>query len=225
MTNTTKSKDSGIIPPEPITEFEVSEYGTLRMSGFADAETRAQFYDYIADWWDESPSDLAAAMDECEPLAWEVQSIYSNFRDQLQAEIEEAEDKQEPDSKKIDALKARLAAMPEEPEDGAKDWLLKVDNGYFKSNIVERIRNWYAEPPNWGWEDDYLPVKATGQGAAFEYFQDMDQESLDLLGVEVIEGDVPGSSYFAAELHCDIEEANAAAEAAGLPERFVAQKG
>ena len=31
-------------PAEPITEFEVTEGGTLRMADYAEAETRAEFY-------------------------------------------------------------------------------------------------------------------------------------------------------------------------------------
>jgi hypothetical protein len=40
----------------------------------------------------------------------------------------------------------------------------------------------------------------------------------------VIDGEHPGSTYYAAELRVDIEEANRAAEAAGMPVRFVAAK-
>ena len=32
------------VPAEPITEFEVTEGGTLRMADFVEAETRAEFY-------------------------------------------------------------------------------------------------------------------------------------------------------------------------------------
>ena len=40
------------------------------------------------------------------------------------------------------------------------------------------------------------------------------------LGVEIVEGEHPGSSYFAAELRNDIDDANATAEQLGLPFRF-----
>jgi hypothetical protein len=44
---------------------------------------------------------------------------------------------------------------------------------------------------------------------------------LDALGVVIIEGEHPGSTYYAAELVRDIDDANRAAKAAGLPVRFV----
>ena len=38
------------VPAEPITEFEVTEGGTLRMADYAEAETRAEFYEDVAPW-------------------------------------------------------------------------------------------------------------------------------------------------------------------------------
>jgi hypothetical protein len=44
---------------------------------------------------------------------------------------------------------------------------------------------------------------------------------MDALGVVIIEGEHPGSSYFAAELRIPVEEANAIAEENGWTIRFV----
>jgi hypothetical protein len=55
-----------------------------------------------------------------------------------------------------------------------------------------------------------------------EYFQSMDVGQRKSLGVRVVEGEHPGSTYYAAELHGDIDEANRTAEEAGIPVRFVA---
>jgi hypothetical protein len=52
------------------------------------------------------------------------------------------------------------------------------------------------------------------------FFQDMDGKMLDALGVAIVEGDHPGSTYFAAELRGKMEYANAVAEREGLPFRF-----
>ena len=51
-------------PAEPIAVFEVSDGGTLRMANYAEAETRAEFYEYVAGFWSGSPKDLA---DRCPP--------------------------------------------------------------------------------------------------------------------------------------------------------------
>ena len=57
-----------------------------------------------------------------------------------------------------------------------------------------------------------------------DYFRDMDEESLEQIGVVIVEGDRPGSTYYAAELRGDIREANKAAKRAGLNVRFVVMK-
>ena len=56
--------------------------------------------------------------------------------------------------------------------------------------------------------------------SAYRFFSAMDYADLRTLGVKVIEGECPGSSYFEAELRIPIDEANARAEAAGIPVRF-----
>jgi hypothetical protein len=48
----------------------------------------------------------------------------------------------------------------------------------------------------------------------------MDGQMLDALGVVIVEGDHPGSTYFAAELRGAMKVANAVAEKEGLPFRF-----
>ena len=87
---------------------------------------------------------------------------------------------------------------------------------------MPEIGKCFGEQPGWAFEDDYLPESGTAQGAAMEYFRDMARDELRTLGVKVIEGEFPGSTYYAAEMGGGIDEANHAAEAAGIPARFVA---
>jgi hypothetical protein len=208
----------------PITEFEVAEGGTLRMANYAEAETRAGFYDDVASCWSRSPKDLAEAMDECQPLAWAVHSIYSDFRDEISAELRDAEAAGIGSKRKLAALKARLDTLPEEPEEGAAGWLLGMTRKQFKDRVVPEIEKWFAEPPDWAFEDDHLPESGTAQGAALAFFRDMTADDLETLGVDLVEGEHPGSTYYAAELRGDIDEANRAAEAAGIPARFLRAK-
>ena len=227
MTENQKKAPKPLEPAEPITVFEVSDGGTLRMANYAEAKTRAEFYEYVAGFWSGSPKDLAEAMDECQPLAWAVHSIYSDFRYELEADLQDAQDAQDAGSghkRKLANLKARLDALPEEPEEGAADWLLSLTSKEFEGRVVPEIEKWFGEPPDWGFEDDFLRESGTAQGAALEFFRDMAGDDLETLGVEVIEGEHPGSTYYAAELRGDIDEANRAAEAAGIPVRFVPAK-
>mgnify|MGYP000352546035 FL=1 len=63
-----------------------------------------------------------------------------------------------------------------------------------------------------------------GQAAARAYFEDLPCAILKALGVRIIDGDVPGSTYRAAELLKGIDEANEIAELLELDFRFEAAK-
>lgn len=206
---------------EPITDFEVTASGTLRIANFPEAEIRAEFYEDVADRWDGAPENLAEAMDECRPLAWAVDSIYADVRDQIVADIAAAQNDAQQDKHRIAAMIARLEQLPEEPDEGARAWLLGLTEFEFETLVVPPVREWFSERPDWRFEDDYLPHTETAQGAALEFFRSMDARSVELLGVDIVEGDHPGSTYYAAELRGDIEDANRAAELAGLRIRFV----
>jgi len=203
-----------------ITEFEVDSSGTLAVADFWEPKTRSDFYESVSDSWAESPAHLADAMEECEPLAWAVHSIYTELRDEIQADLDGIVRSSGVYKKRALALKARIKKIPEEPEDNAEDWLLTLTSSEFEARVVPDIEKWFDSPPNWNWEDDHLPMNGTAQGAALEFFQSMDGATLDILGVEIVEGEHPGSSYYAAELTGDFDRANEAAVEAGIPVRF-----
>jgi hypothetical protein len=225
MSKTPKKHGAPPVITEPMTEFEVDSGGTLRMAGYQGAETRAEIYEDVADDWSASPQALADAMDRCQPLAWAVHSIYTDLRDELSADVLEAQEAGSRQKKRLAALQARLRAMPEEPEDGVEAWLLALTTREFEDWVTPEIEKWFNAAPDWSFEDDYLPQTGTAQGAAMEFFQSMDVDQLKTLGVRVVEGEHPGSSYYAAELRVGIDKANLAAQQAGIAVRFIAAKG
>ena len=117
----------------------------------------------------------------CQPLAWEIHSLYSEFREALEADLREAQNRGA-EQRKVARLKARLASLPEEPEDGVTRWLKTVGTQFFKSVIIKRINQWFDEPPDWAFEDDYIPLRNRPHGLALRYFEDLDEKSLKLLG-------------------------------------------
>lgn len=221
MSKTPKKQDAPPSVTEDVTEFEVDSGGTLSMLGHYQPETRAEFYEEVADYWSGSPQELADAMDECQPLAWAVHSIYSDFRDELSSDLQEAQKAGAGHKKRRAALQARLSTMPEEPEDGVEAWLLPMTSREFEEWVSPEIEKWFESPPDWAFEDDYLPESGTAQGAALAFFRAMEGDSLDLLGVQIVEGDRPGSSYFAAELVQEINITNSVAIEHHIPVRFV----
>lgn len=165
-----------------ITEFEVDSSGTLTVADFWEPKTRSDFYESVSDSWSESPAHLADAMEECQPLAWAVHSIYTELRDEIQADLDGITRDWGVYKKRALALQARIEAMPEEPHDNAEDWLLTLTSSEFEAQVVPEIEKWFDSPPNWGWEDDHLPKNGTAQGAALQFFQSMDGATLDILG-------------------------------------------
>jgi hypothetical protein len=214
------SKPKGAKAQQLITEFDVNSSGSISLSNFPEFETRSDFYDSISGSWHQSPVDLAEAMDECPPLAWAVHSIYSEIREEIQSSLDAISKQSGVLAKRTNALKARLKGMPEEPEQGVESWLLSLTNSEFEDLVVPEIEKWFNSPPNWNWEDDYLPKNSTSQGAALEFFQRMDEDDLDAIGVVIVEGEHPGSTYYAAELEVELDIANKAAAQAGIPVRF-----
>lgn len=214
------SKPKGAKAQQLITEFDVNSSGSISLSNFPEFETRSDFYDSISGSWHQSPVDLAEAMDECPPLAWAVHSIYSEIREEIQSSLDAISKQSGVLAKRTNALKARLKGMPEEPEQGVESWLLSLTNSEFEDLVVPEIEKWFNSPPNWNWEDDYLPKNSTSQGAALEFFQRMDEDDLDAIGVVIVEGEHPGSTYYAAELEVELDIANKAAAEAGIPVRF-----
>ena len=215
------SKSKGAKAKEPIIDFDVNSSGTLSLSNFTELESRSEFYDSVSGSWSQSPADLAEAMDECPPLAWAVHSIYSEIREEIQFDFDAIAGKSGVWVKRSNALKVRLNAMPEEPEEGAESWLLTLTNSEFEEHVVPEIEKWFNSLPNWNWEDDYLPMNSTSQGAALEFFQAMDGEDLDVIGVVIVLGEHPGSTYYAAELEVELDVANKAAIKVGIPVRFI----
>ena len=207
-------------PSHPVTEFEVCEGGALRVADFDEAQTRADFFEDAAFQWRDSPQSLHDAMVDCPPLAWAVHSIYSEFRDEIEADLKAALVRERENRERIAALKSRLSLLPEEPHDGAPEWLLGLVTSEFETRIVPDIEDWFSSPPDWSFEDDYLDESGTAQGAALLFFQDMDPDELETLGIDIVEGDRPGSTYYAAELNQDINDANLAALDAGIPVHF-----
>ena len=103
-----------------------------------------------------------------------------------------------------------------------REHLLEEDPALDEATLDERVEGeWLSEAPDpcQEWEAYYKTGDA--QGAAYDHFLREDLELMDALGIVVVEGDCPGSSYYAAELHTSVEAANRIAAERGWTIRFV----
>ncbi len=233
---------------ESVETFYVSDYGTLSSSVCEEPSTRREVWD-LGSGWEESAKDLvdsvcegeplaevlcSSCRDDCDDLEYEAADLESDLEhaqdrmDEAVAEGGEAAEECDAYEAEIADLRQQLAAIREqirEREDAdwyvTSSWLLGLDKEVYKREIVPIVDTWLDEGlDEWDYESGKV---ATGQDFALSYFQCMDRTQLELLGVVIIEGEHPGSSYYAAELRCSVDEANAAARAHGIPVRFVAE--
>jgi len=219
--------------------FEVCHWRDLRLTGFRDPRTRAECFEEEMAGWSESPAALADVAERCWPVDCAVHMFYEEERSALESGVGEVEaqihrleagelevdddrqgDRLEQLRRRLSSMRAALEAMPEGDREEAREWLSTIEDDLFRERIVPFLNAWSAEPPD-GEEIDAVSFDVTGRGIAFQCFEAIEHDRREQLGVEVVAGDRPGSSYFAAELRVDIGVANRAARQGSIQVRFV----
>lgn len=182
------------------TIFDVDSNGTITYADFYETKTRGDIYDMSLKQDVATPRTLVSFAEDCPPLQWLIGKRYTKFRDDP-------------------AYPSRLKSMPKKPEDGWIDWVMGIDKKTF-SSLRKDIKKWLKEEPDWSFEEDYIHYTKLNEGAVFDFFQDEEDDVLDALGVELIDGPYPGNNYRSAELHLPIEKSNAVAWINGLNYKF-----
>lgn len=167
-----------------------------------------------AEWVDESE------IEACPPLLSHLQSHADDRFDDLQETLERLSSEAAAwpkDRKKVARLAElrKISTQLESDDDRWKAWIALEG----RSALEAVVQEWLDSPLDWS-QSEWFPDEASAQGLAYKYFLQMDGEILDALGVVIVEGDHPGSTYFAAELRQPLDEANEAAAKLGLPFRF-----
>ncbi|WP_433989926.1 hypothetical protein SuNHUV7_09510 (plasmid) [Pseudoseohaeicola sp. NH-UV-7] len=90
-----------------------------------------------------------------------------------------------------------------------------------RADLTRYLQRWFEGAPDFEERDSNDIVRPTdGRQMAFRLFWDFDPEILDALEIYVVEGDSPGSTYYAAEMRGDVDEANRIARELGMPWHF-----
>lgn len=176
--------------------FSVASWGTLSIGDYEEPGSRAEMYGIEAEW--SNREEFAEVIRS----NWHLESIAEDVV------VDCAEESH--DSGETPEWDEWLAKAPEDDV----NWL------------ESRIRKWLDDKPDVGAEYEWLPPMntLTPESRAYSFFKVQDDELLDALGIVFVEGDHPGSTYFGAEFHGDIDEANRIAESEGIPIRFVAER-
>ena len=173
--------------------FNVSDGGTLWIEGMDDSLTR---------------EDCLGLYLSNNPTADEIMSLADENWDAKQLVGQVYLQRTEVDSDDPDV----------DPED-LREWL-DAD----PENVAAAANNlqlWLADTSLTAEDYDVAELNGrTAQGAALLFWRDGDLDPDDF-GIVIVEGEHPGSSYYAAELRESIEYANEVATRLGAPVRFV----
>lgn len=184
--------------------FEVNAYGTLSSAKFREPKSRREIH------WPSRAQDFD--VNEVRYNCLLLRRIKNLYREELLLQARSD----------LSTSGIKEEDIEELVEDGWFEWFDQAD-GSTREAINAEIEAWLDEEPNWKYEAEIFYSTGTAQGVAYSQFLMTDPKMLEALGIEVIEGDCPCSSYFAAELSKPIDEANRIAEQNGWAIRFVAE--
>lgn len=194
-----------------IPTFIVRASGTIDSKEYIAPTTREDAFDFGSYDLQDAES-LVERANDIHPVMWELQRQYEEYHLKKLEKLKSDEEKE-----------AYEEEWPEyADEEIAEKWVLQLSEQEFKG-LRSQMEKWAeSEPDMSSDETDYFVIPSSGQDYAYKFFQDhTEPEVLDELGIEIVEGEYPGSTYYAAELSIPVEEANAKAEKAGIPIRFV----
>lgn len=198
-----------------VTEFEVTSFRTIIDPEYPAPETRGEAY-LIDDASIKTADGLLKQADDCYPLALILHNEYDNYRLQIGTELAGGGNLT---PRRRKALEKRWAAMPDAPAEGLTSWIESMGSRDFAA-LKRTVLAWLRARPDGDMDESYADIPTDGQSSALQFFQCLGGEECDLLGVVIVEGDHPGSSYFAAELRQDTAAANRIARKHGIPVRF-----
>lgn len=210
--------------------FDVNSSGTIVEHGVKEPKINADVYD-VSTSWIRSPKDLISEVDPREELCSHFENLYAdhvedqscNLEDRISDLEAELDDEKVGDARELE-LKVQISALKAQIKSlgaGARDWKdwVRSEGADGLQRFKDVIESWLQEPVNWNgmewWDKTW-----SGQGRALAFFEQMDHSLVRALGVVIIEGEHPGSTYYAAELRVSTEDANSAADKLELPFRF-----
>lgn len=199
--------------------FEVDDDGTLTPYDEPGPETHADIYGVLSISEGCSADDLIDEIQTAADLVCCFQTIASDAAGDM---TEQAEALGRRSARRHELLEL-AAAIDDDPDDGWRVWLKSLNEAGL-SKARQAIATWLDAPINWDCIDDF-PSGWDPQEQVLRYFEKVDAQTLEALGVELIHGEHPGSTYYAARLKGDLHEANQRAVDLGVAIRFVAEGG
>jgi hypothetical protein len=192
--------------------FEVSSEKTIIDRSISQPEIWEDVFCFSPECLD-IPQQLIQEVERCEPLRHYFMDRAESERGDLESQLDD-DDLSDEERERLSSL---VKAM-EDPDFGWQEWVERLGPTDMKQ-FQDLISGWLTDPIDWDLFDS-SDHNLGGQGHALEFFESLGTPVLKAIGVKIVEGEHPGSSYYAAELRIDVNAANAAAASLGLPIRF-----
>lgn len=191
--------------------FEVHDCGMIVEAGRQEPKINRDVY-RIEERHLETPYDLVRAVEGNEEICSRLRWLAEDEREEAAQRLTQG-DVGWSEKRRLQALIKDL-----ENDDGWKYWVRLPDGEGFAA-MRQLVSEFLNEPVDW-MNSERWPTGWCAQGTAYLFFWRLDHAVRDKLGVAIVEGDHPGSSYKAAELRNSIASANETAEQLRLPFRF-----
>ena len=196
--------------PLELTLFSVTAQGVIVVPDIPEPKTRADVFEQVDLRDVHSRQDLIDLIRECHPLAQHFGRLSRDYLDAHTQNASFVDTLVAPRRARSGSVQLIVGALRRDPEDGWQQWIDYSGDAALEG-FLQTARDWLDEDINWG-ESDYFDAVWNGQAAALSYFDDLPAAILKAVGIRIVEGDVPGATYRAAELYKDITVANQTAE-------------
>ena len=199
--------------------FSVNDHGTIVEPDHPQQESWGDIFN-ISTAHMSTSQELIGEVEGCVPLQSHMQNLASDELDDLQHELEELGAR---NSARRAHLRRLIKALESDPDEGWRDWI-DIEGPRHFERFRAMIQNWADGPADYR-QSEWFPIGWGAQGKAKLFFESLDRQVLDALGVVIVDGEHPGSTYYAAELLKDLDDANRAAAELALPFRFQREAG
>ena len=214
-----KSASSKPTQPVLLSFYEVDKYGTLTDPRVCQPKVRSEVFSNVSPTLIHSIDQLIDEVEGCSPLGEHFCRLADDHLSEIEEELEDDDNSLSLTERRRLAFLA--AKLRDDSETGWKDWVRhEGDPGL--AGFKKHIQDWLEGSIDW---DDFEHFDSgwSGQSSSLSFFSSLEGAVCKALGVVIIEGEHPGSSYYAAELRSDITQANETAQELGLDFRFRAE--
>lgn len=202
--------------PNAVTTFVVDEYDTLRQWGVREPEVHADLYTDVEPLEILTGQDAVDLLNEHPGIVSRLTTVIETALAKNARQLEEL-----PEGSACAHSVGRLMNWLAPAIDDWEPWVRALPH-YWLGPIRDVVKAWLDDDIDW--DSCEVPMYAGSQGQALEFFDSLQVAALQDLGVKLVYGDRPGSTYFAAELEGDPDAATLVAIRLGLNIRFVRER-